>query len=67
MAQNEKESMIGLKCEYCDMVIKDEPWFAPVKKELLGKEHVFCTESCFVHYIYAVPKERVLGIGGWGV
>jgi hypothetical protein len=48
------------------MEIKDKPWFAPVKKELVGKEHVFCTESCFVHYLYKVPKERVLGIMGWG-
>ena len=43
MAQDEKKSMIGMKCDYCGMVIEDEPWFAPVRKELLGKEHVFCT------------------------
>jgi len=66
MVQDPKQSMIGMKCEYCSMEIKDEPWFAPVRKELVGKEHVFCTESCFVHYLYKVPQERVLGIMGWG-
>jgi len=62
----DQNKLIGKKCEYCGMEIKNEPWFAPVKKELVGKEHVFCTESCFVHYLYKVPKERVLGIMGWG-
>ena len=66
MAKDKNKSMIGMKCEYCDMVIENKPWFAPVRKELLGKEHVFCTESCFVHYLYKVPKDRVLGIRGWG-
>ena len=66
MAKDENKSMIGMKCEYCGMVIKDKPWFAPLRKELQGKKHIFCTENCFVHYLYKVPKERVLGIGDWG-
>ena len=64
--ERDQMGMIGQKCEYCGMEIKDEPWFSPVKKELVGIEYVFCTESCFVHYLYKVPKERVLGIMGWG-
>jgi len=66
MPEGPEDSMLGIKCEYCDMEIKDEPWFAPVKKELRGKDHIFCTESCFVHYIYDVPRDRVLGLKGWG-
>ncbi|MDP7525443.1 MAG: hypothetical protein QF713_03810 [Dehalococcoidales bacterium] len=66
MTEDQKDNIIGMQCEYCNMEIRDELWFAPVKKELRGKEYVFCTESCFVHYIYNVPKERVLGLKGWG-
>lgn len=67
MITDEERSMIGMKCEYCGMEIKDKPWFAPVKKELLGRKYVFCTENCFVCFRYEVPKDRVLGIQGWGV
>jgi hypothetical protein len=42
----------GMRCEFCERLIKGEP----VTKVLRGQEHIYCTEFCFRLAFYDVPR-----------
>lgn len=41
-----------MKCEYCDRVIEKDL----VSKNIRGKRHVFCSETCYVLDFYDYPR-----------
>ena len=48
----------SVQCEYCERPILADP----VKKILMGKEHIYCTEFCFRLDFYDVPTITYLDL-----
>ncbi|MBW2028517.1 MAG: hypothetical protein JRJ03_02595 [Deltaproteobacteria bacterium] len=43
---------IPFRCEFCERSINHEP----VRKKIRGKDHRFCSQSCFVLWRYDMPR-----------